>query len=111
MCGMDRGCEGRVKRLLSVMLGWLVWVMWRQAVESMGPKGAKKGYHCRCPGGGWRITNNVVGDRTDKVLERAGECVNVGPRMGVNGGKKLVKRVGEDMLQRVWGRGAWGWGL
>ncbi len=55
--------------------------------------------------GGWRISNDVVGDRTDKFLERSGECVNVGPSMGVNGGKKLVKRVGEDMLWRGWGGG------
>ncbi len=49
-----------------------------------------------------------MGDRTDKVLESAGECVNVGPMGGVSGGKKLVKRVG---VERACGGGAWGWRL
>ncbi len=52
-----------------------------------------------------------MGDGADKVPERASECVNIGPIVGVNGVEKLFKRVGEDWLQRGWGGGAWGCGL
>ncbi len=42
--------------------------------------------------GGWRIANNVVGDWMDEVVERAGEGVNVGPRVVLDRLDKMVKR-------------------
>ncbi len=49
--------------------------------------------------GGWRVSNSVVGDWVDKVMERTHECVNVGPRVVVNGLDKMVKRA---VMYRLW---------
>ncbi len=80
------------------------------ANNKVGLRGAKKAVVVAV-WGGWQIANDAVGDGADKVLEGASECVNIGPRMGVDGGKALVKRVGVDRLQRTCGGGAWRWGL
>ncbi len=48
---------------------------------------------------GWGVANNVVGDWADKVMERTGECADIGPRVFVNGFDKMAKRAVMNWLR------------
>ncbi len=78
-----------------------------KTAANMGSMGAENAVVVAVQGG-WRIANNVVGDWADKVMERAGEGVNVRPRVVVDGLDKMVERAMMYLLWRIWGVGEWG---